>query len=106
MSGGITATTVMAAAAVAGTAYQIYAGNEASRKQDAANAQAQANATKQAAAADQAMNRANQKKPDTAGALGAAQQAGAAGNSGTLLTGPTGVDPTALALGKNTLLGG
>ena len=29
-----------------------------------------------------------------------------AGPASTLLTGPSGVDPTALALGKNTLLGG
>jgi hypothetical protein len=32
--------------------------------------------------------------------------AGKAGQSGTMLTGPQGVDPTQLTLGKQTLLGG
>ena len=49
--------------------------------------------------------KANQKKPDTMAILSAAQQAGKAGPSGTMLTGPMGVDPNALTLGKTTLLG-
>ena len=43
---------------------------------------------------------------DAAGALAAAMQSGKAGGSGTMLTGPSGVDPAALQLGKSTLLGG
>jgi hypothetical protein len=70
-----------------------------------ASVQAQQNADTQAAQADQAMNRANQKKPDTSALLSAATQAGKAGASGTLLTGPQGVDPNTLSLGKSTLLG-
>jgi hypothetical protein len=67
--------------------------------------QSQANATKTAAAADQAFNQENQKKPDTSAILSAAQQSGKMGASGTMLTGPQGIDPAQLALGKSTLLG-
>lgn len=56
-------------------------------------------------AADENMNRATQKRPNTAGILASAQQAGKSGASGTMLTGPQGVDPAALTLGRNTLLG-
>lgn len=105
MSGGITATTVLAAAAVAGTAYTIYNGQKQADAQEKAQNQAQANADKQEKAADQATNRANQKNPDTSAILDAATQAGKGGASGTMLTGAQGVDPATLALGKNTLLG-
>ena len=39
-------------------------------------------------------------------ALSQAEQAAQAGPSSTMLTGPMGVDPTQLQLGKSTLLGG
>lgn len=103
MSGGATA--VLAATAAVGTAYSIYSGERSAGAQADAQKQAQANADKQAAQADQEFNRANQKKPDTAGMLSAAQQAGKGGASGTMLTGPQGVDPNSLTLGKSTLLG-
>lgn len=50
------------------------------------------------------------KTPDRSGVVqanaGAALPGGSlAGNSGTFLTGPSGIDPSALNLGKNTLLG-
>lgn len=105
MSGGATAAWVAAAAAVAGVGMSYANGQEQKKTAEAARQQAQQNADKQAAQADQDFNRANQKKPDTIGALSAAQQAGKAGASGTMLTGPQGVDPSALSLGKNTLLG-
>lgn len=86
-------------------------GSSAGAQSDAAKAaeksasQAQANAEKQAKAADEATNRANTKRADTGAALDSATQAGKAGASGTMLTGPQGIDPTALNLSKNTLLG-
>ena len=40
------------------------------------------------------------------GQQGTGQAGGAAGVSQTFLTGPSGVDPTALTLGRNQLLGG
>ena len=67
--------------------------------------QAQANADKQASQADQAFNAANQKRPDTSAILSAAQQSGKSGPSGTMVTGPQGIDPSSLTLGKTTLLG-
>lgn len=103
MSGGATA--VMAVAAVAGAAVAYNNGQEQKSAAEKAAKQAEQNAAKQEQAADQATNQANQKKPNTAGILDAAAQAGKAGASGTMLTGPQGVDPSALALGKNTLLG-
>ncbi len=103
MSGGATA--VMAAAAVAGTVIAYQNGQDQKDAANRASQQAQANAEKQATAADQAMNRANQKKPDTSAILSAAGQAGKAGESGTMLTGPMGVNANQLNLGKSTLLG-
>ena len=104
MSGGSSA--ILAAAVVASTVISYRNGQDAKQAQSAAQQQAQANALKQERAADQAMNQANQKKPDTAAILSAAQQSGKAGASGTMLTGPAGIDPNSLTLGKSTLLGG
>jgi uncharacterized protein HemX len=113
MSGAITATTVLAAAAVAGTAYSIYAGEQASQKQgEALNQQRQAQseakvaAEKQQSTAEQNVNRANSKQPDAGAILSAAGQAAKGGPAGTMLTGPMGVNTADLNLGKSTLLGG
>lgn len=106
MSGGISATAVLAATAVAATAYTVYSGERAADAQKKAQNEARANAVKQEKAADEATNRVNQKRPDTMAILDSAAQAGKGGASGTMLTGPQGVDPAALNLGKNTLLGG
>lgn len=102
MSGGSTATAVMA---VAGAAIAYQNGEDQKKAAQDAQYQAEQNANKQAAAADQAFNAANQQKPDVSGILAAQQQAGKQGASGTMLTGPTGIDPSTLTLGKNTLLG-
>ncbi len=106
---GVTA----AVAAVTATAYSIYSGERAADKQDEAlsqqrQAQAEAKQTAQTQQrrAEQAQNAANRKQPDVAGIMQAAGQGAGGGPSGTMLTGPTGVDPNALSLGKNTLLGG
>jgi len=99
------AITAVAIAAV-GTAYSIYSGERAADAQKKAQEQARQNALKQEKSSDEANNRINQKSADTTGALAAAQQAGKSGASGTMLTGPTGIDPGALTLGRTTLLGG
>ncbi len=96
---------VLAAAALASAAISYKNGQDAKDGQEASQSQAKANALKQEQASDQALNQANQKKPDTSAILAAAQQAGKGGASGTMLTGPTGVDPNSLTLGKSTLLG-
>lgn len=94
----------MAASAVVGTAASIDGArrqkNQAKDAQEAAAAQAKQAAKQaedEAKAADQAFNRTNQKKPAAANAL--------PGGGSTMLTGPQGVDPNALTLGKSTLLG-
>lgn len=94
-----------AVAAVASTAYTVYSGERAAGAQSSAQNEARANANRQAAAAEQAQNKANQKRPDTSAILSAVGQAGKAGESGTLLTGPAGVGANTLNLGRNTLLG-
>jgi len=85
------------------TAYSADSSRKASNK---ANDAAKANALENQKQADEANNRANAKTPDSAAAMAANVLAGKAGQSGTMLTGPQGVDPTSLTLGKSTLLGG
>ena len=94
----------------AGTGYTIAAGEDAKNKQAAAlqkqeKAQTQAvNAAQgQRKQSEMAINQANRQQPDVAGIMQAASAASSGG--GTMLTGPTGVDPNALALGKSSLLG-
>ena len=103
MSGGATA--IIAATAVAGAAVAYNSGQAKKKAAERAGQQAEANARKQEKAADEATNRANTKRADTGAALDSATQAGKAGASGTMLTGPQGIDPAALNLSKNTLLG-
>lgn len=102
---GMDPLTLMAGAALLGAGVSYANGQQQKEATEKASRQAQQNAAKMAADADQANNRANQKKPDTSAILSAAQQSGKAGASGTLLTGPQGVDLNALTLGKNVLLG-
>lgn len=96
---------VSAAVAIVGTAYSISSGERAAKSAKKAQAQAQSNANAQIKQAEEATNRANRKTPDTMAILDSAKQAGM-GASGTMLTGPGGVDPEKLKLGKTTLLGG
>ena len=108
MSGAISASTLAAIAvgtAAVGTVASIVNGQSQADAAKKSMQQAQANADRTAAQADQEFNRANQKKPDTSAILSAAQQSGKQGVSGTMLTGPAGVDPSSLTLGKSTLLG-
>lgn len=99
-----------AVAAVASTGYSIYSGEQAAKKQkqglqmqEQANKQALATAQKQEKSAEENIRAANRKQADVSSILAAAQDTG--GGDRTLLTGPAGVDPNQLALGKNTLLG-
>ena len=85
---------------------QVYQGQQAKKAQDAASKQATDAATKQADALDQANNKANGKQPNAAGLMQTNELAAKGGVSGTMLTGPQGVDPKTLLLGKTTLLGG
>lgn len=116
MTGAITATTIIAGAALAvgaaGVGYTIAAGEDAKRKQADAlgrqqKAQTQAvNAAQgQRKQSEMVINQANRQQPNISGIMQAASAASSGGPSGTMLTGPTGVDPNSLALGKSSLLG-
>jgi uncharacterized protein HemX len=102
------------AAAAAGTGYAIYAGEQgkkaqqdAMRQQQAAQAQAAKQAQAQTEASMGAMRAANRRAPDVAGIMQAAQEAGGGGGpASTMLTGPMGVNPQDLQLGRSSLLGG
>ena len=106
----MSAVTAMAAAALAISAtnagYSVYAGEQNAEAQRNAqrNAMRQAEAT--AKSNEEAANRANMKRPNVNAILAAAQSAAKSGVGSTMLTGPTGVDQSALSLGKSTLLGG
>ena len=96
---------VAIAIATIGTGYSIYAGEQAREQQSKAQGEAKANALKQEKLQDEAINRANQKSPNVNAIMAAAQQAAKGGVGGTMLTGPQGIDPSALQLGKTSLLG-
>jgi hypothetical protein len=100
-----------AGAAAAGTGYAIAAGESGKKAQQQAMADQRtaqqataAQARSQQRQSQQAMAAATRAQPDVAGIM---QQAGAEGGpSTTMLTGPMGVNPQDLQLGRQTLLGG
>ena len=101
---------VTAAATAAGVGYTIASGEDAKKKQaqalsrqESAQTQAVNAAQGQRKKSEMAINQANRATPNVQGIMEPASAMGGAG--GTMLTGPTGVDPNALALGKSTLLG-
>lgn len=107
MSAGISAGAwLIGGAIIASAAVQYESSRDQLKAQRSAQDQAAAQARAQSAQAEQSMNAANKKKPDI-GALLAGNMLGTKGGvGGTMLTGPGGVDPSALTLGKSTLLGG
>lgn len=75
------------------------------KQQNQAQQQAENRASNQARQNEQAMAAANRRTPNVAGIMERAASQAAGGPAGTMLTGPMGVDPGQLQLGKNTLLG-
>ncbi len=96
------------AAVIAGvsTAASVYSSNQQKQQAKGAQYQAQQAALKQEKQMEQQINAANKKRVNTNALLDSASQSARAGASGTMLTGPQGVDPSMLTLGKTTLLGG
>jgi Na+-translocating ferredoxin:NAD+ oxidoreductase RnfG subunit len=119
----ISAMTVLAAAAAAGTAYSIYAGERAASQaadarkqqeayqrqaltqQQTAQQEAKVTAEKQAKTSEETMNAATRKNPDVSSIMAAAEATQQGGLGSTMLTGATGIDPNDLKLNKSTLLG-
>ena len=107
MSFGWTAATWIAVGAAATSATAtLYSADSARKNANQANDTAIKAAQANAADADRANNAANAKTPDAAAMMAANLAAGKQGASGTMLTGPGGVDPSQLTLGKSSLLGG
>lgn len=96
----ISSAIALVGAATAATAYN---GHQQTKATERAGKQAQEAALNQEKLAEQANNKANQKRADPTALLASAM--GKGGQGGTMLTGPNGIDPAALQLGKNTLLG-
>jgi uncharacterized protein HemX len=104
MSGA--ATIVSVVGAVVGAAVS-YAGQQrAASASKKAAAEQRSNAEKLYAQQDQENNRRNARGPNTDALFAQNQLEGQQGETGTMLTGPSGVDPSSLSLGKNTLIGG
>ncbi len=97
---------VAAAVAVIGAGSAAYSARQGAIAQKDAGQAAVAAAKTNAQAADEANNAANAKSPDVSSMLAANLAAGKQGAAGTMLTGPGGIDPTLLTLGKSSLLGG
>jgi hypothetical protein len=105
MTGVTTAAYIAAGAVAASTIYSANQGKKQAAAQERAGAQAAEASKVQAKQAEEQINRQNQKTPDAAAMMSANRMASKAGNAGTMLTGPMGVAPGSLELGKNTLLG-
>ena len=95
-----------AAVAVVSAGSAAYEAKQSQVAQSHAGQAAVAAAKANAQAADEANNQANAKSPDVSAQLAANLAAGKQGASGTMLTGPGGVDPNTLTLGSSSLLGG
>jgi len=109
----LTVAIVAAAVAAASNDYQMYQAKQVEKKQNRAlkkQEQVQGIAAQKAASdarkAEEASNRARAQQPNL-GQITADQAAKSAQTAGnTTLTGPQGVDPQRLKLGRRTLLGG
>jgi len=104
---------VAAGIAAAGTGYAISAGErgaaaqkKAMKQQEQAQTEAAAQARSQQRQSEIAMSAANRRKPNIAAIMDNAAEGSMGGPSGTMLTGPTGVNPQDLQLGRSSLLGG
>ncbi|NBW18254.1 MAG: hypothetical protein EBR82_60800 [Caulobacteraceae bacterium] len=102
-----------AGAAAAGTGYAIYAGERGAKMQKEAMSQQRqaqdasaAQARSQQRRSQQAMAAANRAEPAVADIMGRAAAEAGGGPSSTMLTGPMGVNPQDLQLGRTSLLGG
>lgn len=108
MSGVTTATVIagIGAAAAVGSGISSYIqGQKAQGQAKEANAQNQKDSQTALTAQQNAQNQANARTANSSATAGAPGAGGGGSGVGTMLTGPGGVDPSTLTLGKNTLLG-
>lgn len=102
----------MAAISAVGTAASIQQGKQGAKAQDEAlkrqeqmQRQAMEQAQTQQRRSEMATNAATRRTPDTASIMQRAAAGAAGGPSGTMLTGPGGVNPSGMSLGRSSLLG-
>lgn len=106
MALAVTAAIALGTALVAGPSYLQYdAAKDAQKAQQSAEQRAAQQAREQATKAERDFNRLNQKKPNLAAMLEGNLSAASGGAGSTMLTGPAGVDMSAMKLGKTSLLG-
>ena len=79
---------------------------KALEEQRKSNEKAEQRAVQEQERTEQEYNRANQKRAEIEKTVDESELSAQEGAGGTLLTGPSGVDPNTLNLSKNTLLGG
>lgn len=103
---GIDPVTATIGSAVLGAVVSGMSAQGAAKDAKKSAAAQQSNADKLYAQQEQQNNKQNARGPNVDALFAQNQVEGQAGASGTMLTGPTGVDPNTLSLGKNTLLGG
>lgn len=103
---GIDPITATIGAAVLGAVVSGVQGAKQAKQAKSASNAAQANSDKLYAQQDQENNRRNARGPNVDSLFAQNEIDGQQGASGTMLTGPMGVDPNSLSLGKNTVLGG
>ena len=96
----------IAGAAVLGAGASAYSANKQAKASKAATQANERQAAAEAQRSEQQFNKANQKAPDIAAMFSRNQDAMKQGMGATFLTGPSGVAPSNLTLGKTTLLGG
>ncbi len=102
---GTILTAVSGLASAASAVKGVKQAKEADKTQKAAIEQAKQASAAQLKQAEDATNKANAKRPNVDALYSANEQSAKGGPSGTMLTGPGGVDPSSLTLGRNTLLG-
>lgn len=101
------------AATTAYSAYNAYTQGQEQQKlqekalvqQQTAQAEAKAATEAQAKSSEMAINAATKKAPDISSIMEQAGESSKGGATSTMLTGPMGIDTTALSLGKKSLLG-
>jgi hypothetical protein len=103
----------MGVAAIVGTSYSIYAGQQSASKQDFAlrrQKRQQAESVRMAQSEqrknEMAINKSNRRSPDISQLMMDASMRSRMGAGSTMLTGPQGTDPNSVSLSRNSLLGG
>lgn len=102
---GIDPVTAIVGSALIGAVVSGVQGNQQAKETKKAATQSAQATDKLYTQQEQQNNRANARAPDVNALFNQNQIEGQQGESGTMLTGPMGVDPNSLSLGKNTLLG-